>query len=116
MVIVAQIVLILPLSLVTYLMDNLPIRDHWKHLYGAKRHVIACATVIEEMLAFLPGDITHEVLDFGLHLNPNDLKRVLQEKIDEASKNADVLMLGYGLCSMAIVGLKATTATLLFHA
>jgi hypothetical protein len=36
----------------------------------------------------------------------------LQEKIDEASPKAEVLLLGYGLCSMAVVGLKATTATL----
>jgi len=40
------------------------------------------------------------------------LKKVLQEKIDEASQHAEVLLLGYGLCSMAVVGLKATTATL----
>jgi hypothetical protein len=56
--------------------------------------------------------VAHEVLDFGLHLRPNELKRVLQEKIDEASQNADVLLLGYGLCSMAVVGLQARTAHL----
>jgi hypothetical protein len=81
-------------------------------LYSVLRRVIACATVIEEMLPFLPSDVPHEVLDFGLHINPAELKKVLQEKIDEASQNADVLLLGYGLCSMAVVGLKATTATL----
>lgn len=64
------------------------------------------------MLPLIPGHVPYEVLDFGLHLNPADLKRVLQEKIDEASQSADVLLLGYGLCSMAVVGLKATTATL----
>jgi hypothetical protein len=36
----------------------------------------------------------------------------LQEKVNEASQNADVLLLGYGLCSMAVVNLHATTATL----
>ncbi len=81
-------------------------------MYSAHRRVIACATVIEEMLPFLPDDVPHEVLDFGLHINPAELKKVLQEKIDEASRSADVLLLGYGLCSMAVVGLKATTATL----
>ena len=86
----------------------------WDHLYEAKRRVIACATVIEEMQSFIPEDVSYEVLDFGLHLRPENLKIVLQEKIDEASQNADVLLLGYGLCSMAIVGLKATTATLVF--
>jgi len=64
------------------------------------------------MLPLLPEHVSYEVLDFGLHLNPNELKTVLQEKINQASKNADVLLLGYGLCSMAVVGLKATTATL----
>ncbi len=74
--------------------------------------MIACETVIEEMLPFLPKDVPHEVLDFGLHITPQKLKRVLQEKINEASPKAEVLLLGYGLCSMAVVGLKATTATL----
>jgi len=67
---------------------------------------------MEEILPFLPGDVTYEVLDFGLHLRPGELKSVLQEKINEASQNADVLLLGYGLCSMAVVNLHATTATL----
>jgi len=79
---------------------------------NSKRKVIACATVIEEMVPYLPKDVDYAVLDFGLHLNPDELKRVLQEKIDQASKEADVLLLGYGLCSMAVIGLKATTATL----
>lgn len=86
--------------------------DRWSHLYTASRRVIACETVIEEMLPFLPKDVPYEVLDFGLHIKPAELKKVLQEKIDEASKNAEVLLLGYGLCSMAVVGLQATTATL----
>ncbi|MGZ9166626.1 MAG: DUF1638 domain-containing protein [Anaerolineales bacterium] len=36
----------------------------------------------------------------------------MQEKIDQASQHADVLLLGYGLCSMAVVGLHATTSHL----
>jgi hypothetical protein len=40
------------------------------------------------------------------------LKRALQHKIDETSQETDVVLLGYGLCSMAVVGLRATTATL----
>jgi hypothetical protein len=86
--------------------------DRWKSLYLARRHVIACATVIEEMIGFLPEGVSSEVLEFGLHLRPEKLKEVLQAKIDEASKNWDVLLLGYGLCSMAAVGLQARTAYL----
>ena len=93
-------------------MNKLPDQDRWSHLYGARRRVIACATVIEEMRSFLPPDVPYEVLDFGLHLKPQNLKVVLQEKINVASQDTDVVILGYGLCSMAVVGLKATTATL----
>jgi hypothetical protein len=92
--------------------DNLPVSNRGDDPRKVKRQVVACATVIEEMLPFLPEDVQYEVLDFGLHLRPADLKIALQAKIDEASQHADVLLLGYGLCSMAIVGLKATTATL----
>ena len=93
-------------------MDKPPEFHDWAHLPDSRRRVIACATVMEEILPFLPGDVTYEVLDFGLHLRPGELKSVLQEKINEASQNADVLLLGYGLCSMAVVNLHATTATL----
>jgi len=74
--------------------------------------VIACATVIEEMLGWLPADVTHEVLDFGLHLRPEKLREALQARIDDASSGADVLLLGYGLCSMAVVGLQARSVHL----
>lgn len=77
-----------------------------------RRMVVACATVIEEMLPFLPADVPYETLDFGLHLRPANLRELLQEKIEQISPRTDVLLLGYGLCSMAVVGLKATTATL----
>jgi hypothetical protein len=93
-------------------MNNPPDIHDWSSLYNARRRVIACATVIEEMLPFLPEDVTSDVLDFGLHLRPAELKKALQTKIEEASRQADVLLLGYGLCSMAVVGLHATTAHL----
>jgi hypothetical protein len=86
--------------------------DPWASLYTARRRVIACATVVEEMLAFLPAEVSHEVLDFGLHLRPEKLKEALQAKIDEASPGCEVLLLGYGLCSMAVVGLQARNAHL----
>ena len=93
-------------------MNHIFVANRWAHLYTTRRLVIACATVIEEMLPFLPKDVSSQTLDFGLHLRPEILKRTLQEKIDQASQHADVLLLGYGLCSMAVIGLRATTAHL----
>lgn len=74
--------------------------------------IIACATVIEEMLPLLPEGVTYQVLDFGLHLTPEKLRGQLQEAIDAASAEVDTIILGYGLCSMAVVGLRATGCTL----
>ena len=93
-------------------MNHISEVHRWAHLYTARRLVIACATVIEEMSPFLPRDVSAETLDFGLHLRPSELKKSLQQKIDEASRQAEVLLLGYGLCSMAVVGLRATAAHL----
>jgi hypothetical protein len=69
--------------------------------------VLACATVIEEMLPHLPPHVQHQVFDFGLHLHPEKLRAALQEAIDAASAEADTIILGYGLCSNAVLGLRA---------
>jgi hypothetical protein len=74
--------------------------------------IIACATVIEEMLPHLPPGASYEVLDFGLHIRPEGLRAALQEAIDAASESAETIILGYGLCSQAVVGLKANGCTL----
>jgi len=74
--------------------------------------VIACATVIEEMLPLLPPGVDHQVLDFGLHINPESLKRALQETIDASAPPAETIILGYGLCSQAVIGLRANGCTL----
>jgi hypothetical protein len=75
--------------------------------------VIACATVIEEMRPHLPPGVTHQVLDFGLHIQPEALRQALQEAIDAASESAETIILGYGLCSQAVVGLNANGCTLI---
>ena len=74
--------------------------------------VLACATVMEEMLPLMPPDMPREVLDFGLHVNPASLKAALQAAIDASTAEADVIVLGYGFCSMAVVGLQARGRTL----
>lgn len=79
----------------------------------SKTKVIACATVIEEMQPLLlPLNIAYEVLDFGLHLIPDNLKKTLQQSIDDNCVQYDTLILGYGLCSMAIIGLHTRNCTL----
>jgi hypothetical protein len=52
-------------------------------------------------------------LDFGLHINPSRLRSALQETIDASAKSFDTILLGYGLCSQAVVGLHANDCTLI---
>jgi len=82
--------------------------------------VIACATVIEEMLPLMPPDMEYRTLEFGLHAYPARLRETLQTNIDEmvAAHAAThpgeelTILLGYGLCSQALVGVEARGCTL----
>jgi hypothetical protein len=74
--------------------------------------VIACPTVIEELKPILPPMVTTRVLDFGLHVNPDKLREMLQKEIDAADGEADPIILGYGLCSNAAIGLHTAHSTL----
>lgn len=75
--------------------------------------IIACATVMEEMLPLMPPSMSYRVLDFGLHVNPGRLKLTLQDAIDSTTDNITNIILGYGLCSQAVVGLKSEKSTLI---
>ena len=79
---------------------------------AARTLVMACATVIEEMLPLMPAGMQHQVLDFGLHINPEMLRHRLQAAIDAASGQFDTILLGYGLCSQAILGIRANACQL----
>jgi hypothetical protein len=67
---------------------------------------------MEEIRPYLPPGTACSVLDFGLHANPSGLRDTLQETIDSAANTAETVILGYGLCSMAVVGLRANGCTL----
>jgi hypothetical protein len=75
--------------------------------------LIACAGVIEEMLPFIPPRMSYEVLDFGLHTNPKSLKKALQNAINSSAPDIETIILGYGLCSQAVVGLRSGSRTLI---
>jgi hypothetical protein len=76
------------------------------------RKVLACATVMEEILPLLPANVAYQTLDFGLHINPANLKHALQDAIDASAGIYDEIILGYGFCSMAVMGLRANGCTL----
>ncbi len=74
--------------------------------------VMACATVIEEMQPLLPPSIRQQIFDFGLHVHPEKLRATLQEAVNAVSEDVDTIILGYGLCSNAVIGLRSERCTL----
>jgi hypothetical protein len=69
--------------------------------------LIACRVMIDEMRPFLPAHLPTEVFEISQHTRPKLLKAALQEAIDRADGKYDPILLGYGLCSTAVVGLIA---------
>jgi hypothetical protein len=77
------------------------------------RHLISCATVIEELAPFLETGIECHVLKFGLHADPARLRVTVQKEIDAISdgETGDALepptiLLGYGSCGRGLVGVS----------
>jgi hypothetical protein len=73
----------------------------------ARTLVMACATVMEELLPLLPEGMAHQIFDFGLHIHPAKLRAALQQAIDTSAGKYETILLGYGMCSQAIIGLRA---------
>lgn len=69
--------------------------------------IIACRVVVEEMLPRLPPDVATETLEMSLHEHPGRLRTALQAAIDASAGGWETIILGYGLCGRAVVGLHA---------
>jgi hypothetical protein len=81
-------------------------------MYPNITKIIACQVVIEEILPLLPEAVEYETLDYGLHVNPDELRKAIQAKIDASNDGKGMILLGYGLCSRAVVGLRSENCAL----
>lgn len=75
----------------------------------APRVIIACR-VMKPEIDSLVGKAPHielRYLDASLHETPDRMPQLIQDQIDEIKSYASQIVLGYGLCSNGIVGLKA---------
>lgn len=73
--------------------------------------VITCAVLEDEVAAFargLPHIVHIEILQQGLHNEPDRLRTTLQAAVDriEAATDAEAIVLGYGLCSRGTEGVR----------
>ena len=76
---------------------------------GEPRVVIACRVMKPELdsLASEHAHIEIRYLDQNMHERPDQMPAVVQAEIDAVETYAGQIILGYGLCSNGIVGLRA---------
>lgn len=71
-----------------------------------KTIVIACDVLKNQIESIGATDYDYVYLEQGLHRTPDTLRKELQREISEAN-TYDRILLGYGLCSRAVIGLMA---------
>ncbi len=70
--------------------------------------IIACEVMQPELEKVRPEKgVEIRYLKQGLHKTPDQLRHLIQEQIDQAAGYASRIILGYGLCSNGIVGVRA---------
>ena len=73
-----------------------------------KRLVVACGIMKNELLQVQQDGDSFVFLEQCLHRTPQKMPSIIQTEIDKAEKEDwDYIILGYGLCSNGIVGVKA---------
>jgi hypothetical protein len=70
-----------------------------------KTVVIACEVLRAQIESLGATPFSYIYLEQGLHRTPEKLRKQLQDTINEC-REYTVLLLGYGLCSRAVIGLK----------
>lgn len=81
-----------------------------------KQLCIACEIIARPIYlsaAYAPFAIDIELIERGLHNQPDKLKESIQSHIDQAEgRGYDAILLGYGLCGNATAGLQARSTQL----
>jgi len=75
---------------------------------SARILVISCSIMKEELLQFRGEGVSFVFLEQSLHRTPQKMKEAIQAEIDKADAwEGDAILLGYGLCSNGILGVKS---------
>ncbi len=72
-----------------------------------KFRVIACSIMKDELLHFREEGVSFVFLEQSLHRTPQKMPAAVQEEINKAADGVeDYIVLGYGLCSNGILGVR----------
>ena len=74
--------------------------------------LIACPAVTGELAEGATVGVDCRELEAHLHIKPDDLKVALRDAVAQLDEPGVTIVLGYGLCSNAVLGLKTEHATL----
>ena len=74
--------------------------------------LIACPAVLGELAEGATDGVDCQELEAQLHISPERLKEALRAAVADADKPGATIVLGYGMCSNAVLGLKTEHATL----
>jgi hypothetical protein len=80
-----------------------------------KKKILLACQIMEpeiEMLRCGSDELEVHYIDQGLHRTPQRMLGIVQEKIDTVEAGASEIILGYGLCSKGIAGLKCQSVQL----
>jgi hypothetical protein len=77
-----------------------------------KAYVIACEVFKDEFGWFAGPDLEYRFMPQGYHRTPGRMPPAIQAEIDRAPEGIEAILLGYGLCSNGVVGLRARRAPL----
>jgi hypothetical protein len=75
-----------------------------------KFHIISCHVLWRELCYFAAlseNNFTFHFLKQGLHNTPDVLRSELQQAIDSARGDFSAILIGYGLCSNGLTGIRA---------
>jgi len=70
--------------------------------------ILACAVMEKEIRHLQNARAEYRFIDYGLHCTPEKMARALQAEVDQAAgMDYQYVLLGYGLCSNGVVGVRA---------
>ena len=78
--------------------------------------IISCNVLWREFCHYAsqsPNRFEFQFLPWGLHCDPKQLRRELQQAVDDTPAGFDAILLGYGLCSQGVAGVSARQTRLI---
>jgi len=92
--------------------DSTRSNDHSAEDRPGGLKLIACPAVLGELAEGAIEGVDCQKLEAQLHVRPERLKEALRAAVADADKPGATIVLGYGMCSNAVLGLKTEHATL----